>query len=383
MFGQGLTVQVQPVPGSFPSGQTWAQTLVLGNVSGGRNPTLSNGDVITDDGAGGGVSLVSTGGAGIGLTTSGTSSAIQGSTNLFSINDKTAANTFVFCRAIVGQEFYRIGNTSVGNGSILQINDVTKLVTIKNNTSDLFVGINKTTPTAALDLIGNVWIDKAGHNANVGINTAPDSSVTLKILGNVQITDGTQAAGYVLTSDVNGLATWQAPATPSGFLLATGATEGATVSSQRLNKGVTIGKASTDNGVIIFKNAAGVTDLTLSSTAAKALLIDNTGHDVILGINGAGETGYGLKVTGKMKSTVNVNTPSITNVLGDVALDMSVADTLSITASAGVSVSSTIATASAQKWDLGHAGATVPQAQDTRILVTIEGVEYNIHATAA
>lgn len=46
-------------------------------------------------------------------------------------------------------------------------------------------------------------------NGNVGINTdAP--AAKLDINGNIKITDGTQGAGKVLTSDANGLATWTA-----------------------------------------------------------------------------------------------------------------------------------------------------------------------------
>jgi hypothetical protein len=46
---------------------------------------------------------------------------------------------------------------------------------------------------------------------NVGIGTATPSA-RLEVNGQVKITDGTQASGKVLTSDANGLASWQAPA---------------------------------------------------------------------------------------------------------------------------------------------------------------------------
>ncbi|MEQ9656965.1 tail fiber domain-containing protein, partial [Fulvivirga sp.] len=51
--------------------------------------------------------------------------------------------------------------------------------------------------------------------SSVGIGTTP-TSASLDIVGNIKITDGTQAAGRVLTSDANGLASWQA-ASSSGW----------------------------------------------------------------------------------------------------------------------------------------------------------------------
>ncbi|MGB3079964.1 MAG: FISUMP domain-containing protein, partial [Saprospiraceae bacterium] len=44
---------------------------------------------------------------------------------------------------------------------------------------------------------------------NVGIGTTTPTA-KLDVIGSIKITDGTQGAGKVLTSDVNGKATWQA-----------------------------------------------------------------------------------------------------------------------------------------------------------------------------
>ncbi|NTW33369.1 MAG: hypothetical protein HGB12_12230 [Bacteroidetes bacterium] len=46
-------------------------------------------------------------------------------------------------------------------------------------------------------------------NGNVGINTT-NPGAKLEVNGSIKITDGNQAAGKVLTSDANGLASWQA-----------------------------------------------------------------------------------------------------------------------------------------------------------------------------
>jgi hypothetical protein len=52
---------------------------------------------------------------------------------------------------------------------------------------------------------GDVWI-----KGNVGIGTAsPDPAAKLEVAGQVKITGGSPAAGRILTSDANGLASWQ------------------------------------------------------------------------------------------------------------------------------------------------------------------------------
>ena len=51
---------------------------------------------------------------------------------------------------------------------------------------------------------------------SVGIGTATPQA-KLDIAGNIKIADGTQGAGKVLTSDANGLASWQTPAGGSSF----------------------------------------------------------------------------------------------------------------------------------------------------------------------
>gem|GEM_PF-3040684 len=55
-----------------------------------------------------------------------------------------------------------------------------------------------------------MWIDATGR-VKVGAGIAP--TTTLHVQGDVRIVDGNQAAGKVLTSDANGVATWQTPGT--------------------------------------------------------------------------------------------------------------------------------------------------------------------------
>ena len=51
---------------------------------------------------------------------------------------------------------------------------------------------------------------------NVGINTS-DPSAKLHVNGTFKVADGTQSAGKVLTSDSNGLASWQPPPLPPPY----------------------------------------------------------------------------------------------------------------------------------------------------------------------
>ena len=156
---------------------------------------------------------------------------------------------------------------------------------------------------------------------------------------------------------------------------------------------LTVGTASATNGVITLKNAAGATDLTLSSTGAKQLLIDNTGHDVIVGINGAAVAGKALAIVGDAQIS-SVLTNTLTALLAVEIVDNTTtitqpaADEMLLTASAGVSTSAnmlvggTITTVFGIPWDLQSASAESPQVQDISILVNINGNNYSIHATA-
>ena len=56
---------------------------------------------------------------------------------------------------------------------------------------------------------------RINSSGNVGIGTSTPSA-KLDVLGTFQLVDGTEASGYILTSDASGNASWQEN---SGFLL--------------------------------------------------------------------------------------------------------------------------------------------------------------------
>jgi hypothetical protein len=62
------------------------------------------------------------------------------------------------------------------------------------------------------------WFRASGsYSGNVGIGTTAAPTAKLEINGNLKITDGTQGAGKVLTSDASGTATWTAPVNRTNF----------------------------------------------------------------------------------------------------------------------------------------------------------------------
>lgn len=81
-----------------------------------------------------------------------------------------------------------------------------------NETDRLFVVGN------AIDNNGNGFVDSAERsdamvilkNGNIGIGSSTPQD-KLHVVGNIRMVDGNQAVGKVLTSDANGIATWQIP----------------------------------------------------------------------------------------------------------------------------------------------------------------------------
>lgn len=69
-----------------------------------------------------------------------------------------------------------------------------------------------TAPGQTLYYDGSAWqLNTALYNSgtNIGIGTASAPTAKLEVNGSVKITDGSQGAGKVLTSDADGLASWQ------------------------------------------------------------------------------------------------------------------------------------------------------------------------------
>ena len=74
-----------------------------------------------------------------------------------------------------------------------------------------------------LTVFGNNLADKHIKNFNILINSVFNNVYEIgrgdiggDIIGDIKITDGTEAAGFVLTSDANGLASWQAVSSGQG-----------------------------------------------------------------------------------------------------------------------------------------------------------------------
>ena len=89
-----------------------------------------------------------------------------------------------------------------GQGALLGVDTLNKFVYFKRNATNTY-GMQ------FLQAPGNPWMTLAS-GGNVGIGTtAPDEK--LHVEGNIKMVDGTQGANKVLTSDANGVGTWQAP----------------------------------------------------------------------------------------------------------------------------------------------------------------------------
>ena len=240
------------------------------------------------------------------------------------------------------------------------------------------------------------------YNGSAWSNTAPSANPTFT--GVVKIADGSAAApsltfttdpntGIILSAAdslgfvTNGVEKWVInssgslnPVLDNTYDIGSGLVNPRDIQASRT---LIAGKASTTNGALTFQNSAGATTVTVSSPAAKQILIDNPGHDVIVGINGAAVASKALTVTGAARVTGALEITDATT-----TITQSAANAMLLTASAGVSTSAnmlvggTITTVFGIPWDLQSASAESPQVQDISILVNINGNNYSIHATA-
>ena len=152
---------------------------------------------------------------GAGIITSGTLAIANGGTGLSS----TPANGQI---PIGNGTNYNLATLTAGTG--ININNASGAVTV-SATADASTKVSKTgdTMTGSLTLPSTGLIAGANQlvlaNGNVGIGTTSPSAA-LEVSGQVKITGGNPAAGKVLTSDANGLASWSFVAfMPAGVIL--------------------------------------------------------------------------------------------------------------------------------------------------------------------
>ena len=195
------------------------------------------------------------------------------------------------------------------------------------------------------------------YNGSAWSNTAPSANPTFT--GVVKIADGSAAApsltfttdpntGIILSAAdslgfvTNGVEKWVInssgslnPVLDNTYDIGSGLVNPRDIQASRT---LIAGKASTTNGALTFQNSAGATTVTVSSPAAKQILIDNTGHDVIVGINTTPQVGIDLTAPTLYCNTITV---AVTLEITDTTTTITqpAADTMLLTASAGVSTS--------------------------------------------
>lgn len=126
---------------------------------------------------------------------------------------------------------FSYGETVLGIGATFYTSSVNGTTQFRatNATDRLFVIGN------AIDANNNTVVDNAERsdamvvlkNGNTGFGTSTPLN-RLHVVGNIRMVDGNQAAGRVLTSDVNGVATWQNASTNAWGLLGNAGTNATT-----------------------------------------------------------------------------------------------------------------------------------------------------------
>lgn len=114
-------------------------------------------------------------------------------------NTTGSQNTFLGANSGI-TNIIGIGNTIIGTNANVDANNLTNASAI---------GFNASVGTSNSMVLGSVnGVNSATATVNVGIGTTAPLD-RLHVVGNLRMVDGNQAAGRVLTSDVNGTATWQ------------------------------------------------------------------------------------------------------------------------------------------------------------------------------
>jgi len=165
---------------------------------------------------------------------------------------------------------------------------------------------------------GTAWENNSNtifnDNTNVGIGTATPGA-KLDVAGTIKITDGSQGAGKILTSDANGLATWATPAAaPSYYHLYN--VYGVPSSSFQL------GLSGTMVTFAIYNNCTGM------KAYGGTMMINPAGNVTIINYTAVDATGATMSATGNVISlesgcgtitiTLNVSGSSCTMTTGGV-----------------------------------------------------------------
>jgi len=134
-----------------------------------------------------------------------------------SFNTTGSNNVFVGNQAGYPNANVSQANETGSNNTFLGAN--TGLGSSTQLTNATAIGANAIVDQDNSLVLGSIaGLNGASSSVNVGIGTTAPTA-KLDIAGSIKIVDGTQAAGKVLTSDANGLASWQAAGVGSGWVL--------------------------------------------------------------------------------------------------------------------------------------------------------------------
>ncbi len=261
---------------AFGQGALIANTGGFGNVAVGINSLQSN--LTGNNNVAIGGALINNDASGNTAVGSGSGSTLtSGNRNTFLGANADAGSAFLQDATAIGARAYVTSNYSIVLGAINGINGATQ---------DTNVGIGTTAPTAKLDIVG----------------------------GKLKITDGTQGAGFLLTSDANGLASWSGSTTfwnTNGNALGNnaigklGSTDNSSISivtndierlqidksgNIKIIRGISIG--STYNGAIIPNNGA-----IIEGNVGVGTTNPNGFSGRLLHLAGTGNTAYILEKT--------------------------------------------------------------------------------------
>jgi len=175
---------------------------LFANTTGGSNVAVGNAALLSNIN---GSSNTAIGTDAIKQNTSGSNNTASGYKAL--LNNTTGTNNTAIGNETLNTLTTGSNNTALGYGANVSSTAITNATAIGSNA---YVGSSNSI------VIGSIsGINGATTNANVGIGTTTPNAM-LHVSGTVKISDGTQGAGKVLTSDAAGLASWQPPPTPPG-----------------------------------------------------------------------------------------------------------------------------------------------------------------------